>query len=68
MANEDIYFEAAEKLGYPNSASCVKFLRVLFTPEEGELLLEFLEPATCEHHVFKEPTQLFRFDATRSIR
>jgi len=48
MVREDIYLEAAEKLGYPGSASCVKFLRVLFTPEEGELLLEFLEPATCE--------------------
>jgi len=48
MASEDIYLEAAEKLGYPGSASCVKFLRVLFTPEEGRLLLEFLEPATCE--------------------
>ena len=48
MVNEDVYFEAAEKLGYPNSAACIKFLRVLFTPEEGELLLEFLEPATCQ--------------------
>jgi hypothetical protein len=48
MVNEDIYLEAAEKLGYPGSASCIKFLRVLFTPEEGKLLLEFLEPATCE--------------------
>ncbi len=48
MVREDIYLEAAEKLGYPGSAACVKFLRVLFTPEEGELLLEFLEPATCQ--------------------
>ena len=48
MAKEDVYFETAEKLGYPNSAACIKFLRVLFTPEEGELLLEFLEPATCQ--------------------
>jgi ferredoxin len=48
MVREDIYLEAAEKLGYPGSAACVKFLRVLFRPEEGELLLEFLEPATCQ--------------------
>ena len=48
MARDDVYLEAAEKLGYPGSASCVKFLRVLFTSEEGELLLEFLQPATCE--------------------
>jgi ferredoxin len=47
MENDEVYLEAAEKLGYPCSASCVKFLRVLFTPEEGRLLLEFLEPATC---------------------
>ena len=48
MVSEDIYLEAAEKLGYPGSAGCVHSLRVLFTPEEGKLLLEFLEPATCE--------------------
>jgi hypothetical protein len=47
MVKEDIYLEAAEKLGYPGSLSCIKFLRVLFTPEEGQLLLEFLKPATC---------------------
>ena len=48
MNNEDVYFDVAERLDYPNSASCIKFLRVLFTPEEGKLLLEFVEPATCE--------------------
>jgi len=48
MANDDVYLEAAEKLGYPGSVSCVKFLRVLFTPEEGKLLLEFIAPATCQ--------------------
>lgn len=48
MVNDDIYLEAAEKLGYPGSMSCIKYLRVLFTPEEGKLLLEFLKPATCE--------------------
>jgi NAD-dependent dihydropyrimidine dehydrogenase PreA subunit len=48
MTNEEVYFKAAKKLGYPNSAACIKFLQVLFTPEEGKLLLEFLEPATCE--------------------
>ncbi len=48
MANDDVYLEAAEKLGYPGSASCIKYLRVLFTPEEGGILLEFLNPATCK--------------------
>ncbi len=47
MLGEEIYLEAADKLGYPGSAACAKFLKVLFTPEEGKLLLEFLNPATC---------------------
>ena len=45
---DNVYIEAAEKLGHPDSASCIKYLQVLFTPEEGKLLLEFLKPATCE--------------------
>jgi ferredoxin len=48
MTNDEVYIVAAEKLGYPGSVSCIKFLRVLFTPEEGKLLMEFLEPATCK--------------------
>ena len=38
----DIYDEAAEKLGWPGSASCINYLKVLFTPEEGKLLLDSL--------------------------
>jgi len=45
---DNVYIEAAEKLGHPGSASCIKYLQVLFTPEEGKLLIEFLKPATCE--------------------
>ena len=48
MDTNDVYSEAAEKLGWPGSASCVNYLKVLFTPEEGRLLLEFIKPATCE--------------------
>src|SRR3972149_1429861 len=47
MENDEVYLVAAEKLGYPGSAACVKFLKVLFTPDEGRLLMEFLEPASC---------------------
>jgi NAD-dependent dihydropyrimidine dehydrogenase PreA subunit len=47
MLTVDIYSEAAEKLGWPGSASCINYLKVLFTPEEGKLLLEFIKPATC---------------------
>ena len=48
METNAIYNEAAEKLGWPGSASCINYLKVLFTPEEGRLLLEFIKPATCQ--------------------
>jgi formate hydrogenlyase subunit 6/NADH:ubiquinone oxidoreductase subunit I len=48
MANNYIYEKIAEIFEYPGSQNLIKYLRILFTPEEGELLLEFLEPATCE--------------------
>ncbi len=47
MAKKDVYLKVAEKLGYPGSVACVNYLKVVMTPEEGELLLEFIEPATC---------------------
>ncbi len=45
---QDIYSEAIAKLGYPGSAAGIKYLKLLFTPEEGRLLLEFIQPATCQ--------------------
>jgi ferredoxin len=48
MANNDIYEKMAEIFKYPGSQNFINYLKVLFTPEEGELLLEFLKPATCE--------------------
>jgi len=48
MANNDIYEKIAEIFEYPGSQNLIKYLKILFTPEDGELLLEFLEPATCE--------------------
>ena len=47
MAKKDVYLKIAEKLGYPGSAACVDYLNVVIRPEEGELLLEFIEPVTC---------------------
>ena len=47
MPKNDVYAKAAEKLGYPGSVACENYLKVLFTPEEGELLMQFLVPATC---------------------
>jgi ferredoxin len=48
MASGDIYEKVAEIFDYPGSKNLIKYLKILFKPDEGELLLEFLEPATCE--------------------
>lgn len=48
MKSQDIYEKIAEVFEYPGSQKLIKYLKVLFKPEEGELLMEFLEPATCE--------------------
>jgi ferredoxin len=47
MAKTDIYGKIAEIFDYPGSENLIKYLQILFKPEEGELLLEFLKPATC---------------------
>lgn len=48
MANDTVYEKIAEIFEYPGSKNLIKYLKVLFKPGEGELLLEFLKPATCE--------------------
>ncbi len=48
MPAQDIYEKIAEIFNYPGSENLVKYLKVLFKPEEGEFLLELLEPSTCE--------------------
>jgi ferredoxin len=48
MANNGIYDKIAGIFEYPGSRNLIKYLKVLFTPEEGELLLEFLVPATSK--------------------
>ncbi|MGD9142846.1 MAG: 4Fe-4S binding protein [Dehalococcoidia bacterium] len=48
MMKNDVYEKIAEIFEFPGSRNLIKYLKVLFKPEEGELLLEFLEPATCE--------------------
>ncbi|HYA42131.1 MAG TPA: 4Fe-4S binding protein [Syntrophobacteraceae bacterium] len=47
MASNDIYEKIAETFEFPGSKNLIKYLKVLFKPEEGKLLLEFLKPATC---------------------
>jgi formate hydrogenlyase subunit 6/NADH:ubiquinone oxidoreductase subunit I len=48
MANKNIYEKMAEIFEYPGSRNLIRYLKILFKPEEGKLLLEFLEPTTCE--------------------
>jgi NAD-dependent dihydropyrimidine dehydrogenase PreA subunit len=48
MAKNNIYEMIAKIFEYPGSENLIKYLKILFTPEEGEFLLEFREPATCE--------------------
>ena len=47
MATAKIYDKIAEIFDFPGSEKLIEYLKVLFKPEEGELLLEFLKPATC---------------------
>jgi ferredoxin len=49
MTKNDVYEKIAEIFEYPGSQNLSKYLKILFKPEEGELLLEFLKPASCEH-------------------
>ena len=48
MAKNDVYEKIAGTFDYPVSKNLIKYLKVLYKPEEGELLLEFLKPATCQ--------------------
>ncbi len=48
MTKNDVYEKIAEIFEYAGSQNLIKYLKILFKPEEGELLLEFLKPATCE--------------------
>jgi formate hydrogenlyase subunit 6/NADH:ubiquinone oxidoreductase subunit I len=43
----DVYEKIAGIFEYPGSLNLIRYLKILFKPEEGELLLEFLKPATC---------------------
>jgi len=47
MPKNDIYEKIAEIFEYSGSKNLIKYFKILFKPEEGELLLEFLKPATC---------------------
>jgi Pyruvate/2-oxoacid:ferredoxin oxidoreductase delta subunit len=48
MANDSIYSRIAEKFDYESTPNLNKYLKVLFTPEEGEFLLQLTTPTTCK--------------------
>jgi len=48
MVKNEVYSQIAETFEYQGSVNLIKYLKVLFTPEEGELLLEVLTPVTCK--------------------
>jgi len=45
---KDVYDDLAELIGAPGSASFIKILEVLITPEDGKLVLELPVPATSQ--------------------
>ncbi len=48
MASDAIYTKIAETFEYEATPNIIKYLKVLFTPEEGEFLLELTTPVTCK--------------------
>ncbi len=48
MDNNDIYMKALTWLGFPGSKAGYDYLKICMKPDELELLLEFLKPATCQ--------------------
>jgi len=48
LNENDVYSTIAEKFDYRGSTNFIEYLMVLFTPEEGKLLLEITSPATCQ--------------------
>jgi electron transport complex protein RnfB len=48
MEKNDVYNEIAEKLGAPASQRLVSIFEAMFTPDEGEILLQLFAPATCQ--------------------
>jgi len=48
MAGDAVYNKISETFGYSGSKNLLKYLKVLFTPEEGEFLLEMVAPVTLK--------------------
>jgi formate hydrogenlyase subunit 6/NADH:ubiquinone oxidoreductase subunit I len=48
MASDAIYSKIAETFEYEATPNIIKYLKVLFTPEEGEFLLQLTTPVTCK--------------------
>lgn len=48
MTGDAIYSKIAETFEYKATPNIIKYLKVLFTPEEGEFLLQLAKPITCK--------------------
>ncbi len=48
MASDAVYTKIAEMFEYKATPNIIKYLKVLFTPEEGEFLLQLTTPITCK--------------------
>ena len=48
MNENDIYSTIAEHFEYKDSESFIEYLKVLFSPEEGKLLMEITSPVNCQ--------------------
>ncbi len=48
MVSDAVYSKIAETFGHPGSAKLITYLKILFTPEEGEFLLQLTTPTTCK--------------------
>lgn len=48
MAGDEVYTRIAEVMEYKATPNLIKYLKVLFTPEEGEFLLQLTDPITSK--------------------
>ena len=48
MTSDSIYSQIATTFDYEATPNIINYLKVLFTPEEGEFLLQLVSPVTCQ--------------------
>jgi electron transport complex protein RnfB len=48
MTGDSVYHKIADTFEHAGSENLIKYLKVLFSPDEGEFMLELVEPVTCK--------------------